>query len=409
MAGKRRGRHPRNDLDAKRVASLLRKKAVGRHFDGQGLHLFVKPSGTASWVLRVTAGGRRKDIGLGSIDVVSLVEARERARQYRAVAKSGGDPIAERRKALRSVPTFEQAARRVHAEHAPSWRNAKHGAQWLSTLETYAFPMIGALRTTQIDVPDVLRVLSPIWLSRPETARRVRQRIRTVLDWARAAGHRDGENPVGPVLAKALPRQSGARGHHAALSYVEVPVFIRDLRESSGGEAVRLAFEFLILTAARTSEVLGARKDEIDLEARVWSVAPERMKAGRSHRVPLSPRAVEILERAFELSADSELVFQGARAGQPISTMAFLMLIRRMGVAATAHGFRSSFRDWAAETTAFPSEVVEMALAHAISDKTEAAYRRGDLFEKRRKLMEAWESFVTSAPAEVLSLNARRR
>lgn len=408
MAAKRRGRHPRNDLDAKRVGALIRKKAVGRHFDGEGLHLFVKPSGTASWVLRVTTGGRRKDIGLGSSDVVSLAEARERARQYRAVAKSGGDPVAERRRALRSVPTFEQAARRVHAQHALSWRNAKHGAQWLSTLESYAFPTIGALRINQIDVPDVLRVLSPIWLSRPETARRVRQRIRTVLDWARAAGHRDGENPVGPVLAKALPRQSGASGHHAALPYTETPAFIRELRESSAGEVVRLAFEFLILTAARTSEVLGARKNEIDVEACVWNIAPERMKAGRSHRVPLSPRAVEILERAFDLSADSELVFQGARIGRPISTMAFLMLLRRMGVAATAHGFRSSFRDWAAETTAFPSEVVEMALAHAISDKTEAAYRRGDLFEKRRKLMEAWASFTTTTPAAVVSIRKRQ-
>ena len=340
MVGKRRGRHPRNDLDSKKVAALIRKGAAGRYFDGLGLHLFIKPSGSASWVLRVTVGGRRKDIGLGSTDVVSLAEARERARQYRSVAKAGGDPIADKRKASRSVPTFGQAARLVHAQHAPSWRNAKHGAQWLSTLETYAFPTIGSLRVDQIDVPAVLKVLAPIWLTRPETARRVRQRIRSVLDWARAAGHRDGENPVGPVLAKALPRQTGTAGHHAAMPYSDVPEFVRRLRESPASEVVRLAFEFLILTAARTSEVLGARKSEIDLEARVWNIAPERMKAGRPHRVPLSPRAVEILRRAFELSADSELVFQGARAGRPLSTMAFLMLLRRMGVSATAHGFQ---------------------------------------------------------------------
>ena len=210
-------------------------------------------------------------------------------------------------------------------------------------------------------------------------------------------------------LAKALPRQAGAAGHHVAMPYSDVPEFVRRLHESPASEIVRIAFEFLILTAARTSEVLGAGKSEIDLEARVWNIAPERMKAGRSHRVPLSPRAVEILRRAFELSANSELVFQGARAGRPLSTMAFLMLLRRMGIAATAHGFRSAFRDWAAETTGFPAEVAEMALAHSIADKTEAAYRRGDLFDKRRKLMEAWESFVTAAPAGVVRLKARRR
>ena len=402
MVGKRRGRHLRNDLDAKKVAALIRKGATGRHFDGGGLHLLVKQNGAASWVLRVSSNGRRRDLGLGGADSVALADAREAARQLRATIKAGGDPADERRK-LRKVPTFEQVARSVHVEHSPSWRNRKHAAQWLSTLQTYAFPEIGHLRIDLVGVPEVLRVLGPIWLSKPETARRVRQRLRTVLDVARAAGHRVGENPVGPVLAKALPRQTARAGHHTAMPYTDVPALVSRLdAPDEPGEITRLALRFLILTAARTSEVLGARRSEIDHDAAVWTIPAERMKAGREHRVPLSAPALLIVGRACELSADQDLLFPAARFGKPLSNMVLLMLLRRLGVEATAHGFRSSFRDWTAETTGFPSEVAEMALAHSIADKTEAAYRRGDLFEKRRALMDAWGTFASKSSGNVV-------
>jgi integrase len=402
MVGKGRGRHPEKALTALTVRS---QKKPGRYADGGGLHLLVKPNGAKSWVLRLVANGRRRDFGLGSAHSVSLADARDLAAQYRKLVKAGVDPAAEKRRAARAVPTFEESALLVHTQHSPSWRNEKHGAQWINTLRDYAFPVIGKRRIDQIEVADVLKVLGPIWLTKPETARRVRQRIRTVLDWARAAGYRDTENPVGPVLAKALPRQSDRAGHHSALPYSDVPGFVERLREYEGaGEVAKLAFEFLILTATRTGEVLGARWPEIDLEAKVWTVPPERMKAAREFRVPLPARAVEILNRAQEFSGDSELVFQGARIGRPLSNMVFLMLLRRMGVEATAHGFRSAFSDWVSEATGFPAEVREMALAHSIADKTEAAYRRGDLFEKRRQLMDAWAGYLAGASGKVVPL-----
>jgi integrase len=402
MAGKRRGRHPEKALTALKVRSI---KKPGRYSDGGGLHLLVKPSGAKSWVLRLVVKGRRRDIGLGGTDAVPLTDARELARQYRETAKRGGDPVAEKRKAALTALTFEEAARVVRAGHAGAWRNAKYGSQWLTTLETHVFPTIGKRRVDQIEVADVLKVLAPIWLTKPETARRVRQRIRTVLDWARAAGHRSIENPIGPVLAKALPRQPKRDGHHAALPYPEVPGFLTVLRENPASEAARLAFELLILTATRTGEVLGARPAEFHLVDKLWIIPPERMKAGREFRVPLSKPAVEVLRRALELSSGSEFVFQGARPGRPLSGMVFLMLLRRMGMSAiTVHGFRSSFRDWISETTGFPAEVAEMALAHSIADKTEAAYRRGDLFEKRRQLMEAWAGFATGSVGKVVPM-----
>jgi integrase len=409
MAGKRRGRHPKDDLDAKKVAGLIRRGAAGRHFDGGGLHLFIKAGGSASWVLRVSTNGKRRDLGLGGADSVSLADARETARQWRKTMKSGGDPLEEKRKS-RQIPTFEQVARSVHAGHQGAWRNSKHAAQWLSTLEAYAFPELGSIRVDLVGVPEVLKALSPIWLTKPETARRVRQRIRTVLDVARAAGHRTTENPVGPVLTKALPKQTGRPGHHAAMPYGEVPGFSARLGDPQpGGEVTRLALRFLILTATRTGEVLGARRSEIDLERRVWTIPAERMKSGRDHRVPLSDAAVAVVGRALEISTDATLIFPGARVGKPLSNMALLMLCRRLGLNAVPHGFRSSFRDWASETTGFPAEVAEMALAHTIGNKTEAAYRRGDLFEKRRKLMEAWGRFVTSGVNVVALKDARGR
>jgi integrase len=409
MVGKRRGRHPIKELNAKKVEALIRDKTAGRHFDGGGLHLFIK-GGAASWVLRVVVAGKRKDYGLGPASSVPLAKARELSRQWQETIKAGGDPLEERRKA-REIPTFKEVAKAAHADRAGSWRNAKHAAQWLSTLETYAFPEIGSTRIDRLGVADVQKVLSAIWLTKPETARRLRQRLRVVFDVAAAKGYRSGDNPVGAVLAKALPRQTGAPKHHAAMPYADVPAFVARLEnEDADGETTRLALRFLILTAARTGEVLGARRTEIDLDASVWTIPAERMKAGREHRVPLSDAASVVIRRALEISMDDELLFPGARHRKPLSNMALLMAMRRLKVEAVPHGFRSAFSDWASEATGFPAEVREMALAHAIKDKTEAAYRRGDLFVKRRKLMDAWGAFVADSGARrVVELRARRR
>lgn len=386
---KRRGRHPDKALTAVQVRAL---KVPGRYADGNGLYLVVDPSGAKRWLLRTVVQERRRDIGLGGLNLVSLAEAREKALSYRKLAREGGDPLAERRVVRVAVPTFAEAVERVHAENAGTWRNAKHVAQWRNTLEQYACPDLGERTVDRIDTPDILRVLTPIWLEKPETARRVRQRIGTVLDWAKAAGFRHGENPVAGVT-KGLPKQTSAVEHHEALPWGEVPAFVARLRQTKG-EMVRLAFEFLILTAGRTGEVLGAHWSEFDLDQALWTVPAARMKGKREHRAPLSAPVLALLEKARALGDGDGLVFQGRRAGEPISNMALLMLLRRMQVAVTAHGFRSSFRDWAAETTAFPGEVVEMALAHKIKGKVEAAYRRGDLLDKRRPLMEGWSQFV---------------
>jgi integrase len=301
--------------------------------------------------------------------------------------------LAERRKNARLIPTFEEAAEQVHAEHKAAWRNKKHAAQWINTLRHYVFPVIGKRPVDQVDTPDVLKVLVPIWLTKPETARRVRQRIGTVLDWAKAAGFRSDENPVAGV-AKGLPKQLDRDVHHAALPYGAVPDFVTALRASSNSEVVRLAFEFLILSACRTKEVLGATWSEIDSEQALWVIPAKRMKVGREHRVPLSARCVEILARARDLAGSSDYVFASRTPTKPLSNMVFLMTLRRMKFDVTAHGFRSAFRDWSSEQTSFPREVCEMALAHTIPNKAEAAYRRGDLLERRRELMDAWSAFA---------------
>jgi integrase len=383
------GRHPDRALTSVRLKSL----GPGRHADGNGLYLVVDPSGARRWILRTVVRGARRDIGLGGFNLVSLAEARELAAKFRRIARDGGDPIAERKKARAIVLTFETAARQVHADHSQAWRNAKHAAQWISSLDQYVIPIIGNLPVDAVDTHHILKVLAPIWLKKPETARRVRQRVGTVLDWAKAAGQRAGDNPV-ENAALGLPRQPDRNEHHAALPYTDVPEFVARLRESPVGETVRLAFEFLILTAARTSEVIGAERREVDFGAAVWVIPGARMKSKRPHRVPLAPRSLALLQRANELSAGGDYIFPSRFSARPISNMAFLMMMRRMQVDATPHGFRSSFRDWAAECTNFPRDVCEMALAHAVKDKVEAAYRRGDLFEKRRELMRQWAQFL---------------
>ncbi len=392
-------KHPHNALTA---ATVKQKRAPGRYSDGGGLLLVIEESGAKHWVLRTMIQGRRREMGLGPAALVSLKEARELAITYRKVARGGGDPIAERRQEKRIVPTFAQVAERAHSERCSSWKNAKHRAQWINTLKQYVFPDLGNRRVDLIEPSDIRSVLSQIWLEKPETARRLRQRISVVMDYAKVEGFRNN-NPVEGV-EQGLPKQPDNKKHHAALPYPKVPTFIRELRDGNQGEIGKLAFEFLILTATRTNEVINARWGEIDLDQSLWTIPASRMKAEKEHRVPLAPRAVEILKRAAELATSDTFIFPGKKLQTPLSNMIFLMTLRRMTKNATAHGFRSAFRDWAAEETNFPSDVCEMALAHTIGNKTEAAYRRGDLIDKRRQLMEAWANYVAPPSAEVIQL-----
>jgi len=384
-----------------------RAKRPGMYADGGGLYLRVTQDGTKNWVFRFMLNRRPRWMGMGPLHTVRLAEARNRAAVYRMQRYDGIDPI-ERRRAEKlqthldaaKTMTFKDCAARYIAGHKAGWRNPKHAAQWEATLATYAEPVMGGLSVQAIDTALVLKVLEPIWTKKPETAGRVRGRIEVILDWAKVRGYRSGENPARwrGHLDKLLPARSKVRRieHHAALPYAELPGFFLDLREQAGAAA--RALEFAILTAARTGEVIGARWDEINLLDKTWTVPFARMKAGKEHRVPLSARALAILEEMQpHRHAEDAFVFPGGKRGRPLSNMAFLMLLRRVGRGdVTAHGFRSTFRDWAAERTNFPAEVVEMALAHTVSDKTVAAYNRSDLFDRRRRLMAAWATFCTA-------------
>jgi integrase len=360
----------------------------GKYGDGAGLQLSVAPTGAKKWVLRFLWQGKAREMGLGSYPEVGLAEAREKAMAGRRLARSGIDPIAER-KQDRRLPTFGELADEVVAEQSKGFRNDKHRAQWKTTLETYAAPL-RVKAVNAITTEDVLGVLQPIWMTKTETASRLRGRIERVLNAAKAKGHRSGENPAAwrGHLENLLPkRQKLTRGHHAALPYADVRAFVAELRKRDAVAA--LALEFAILTAARSGEVLGARWREIDSDARIWTIPPERMKAAREHRIPLSKRAVAILNKMNEARIGDH-VFPGSVRGRPLSVMAMDMVLRRMGQDVTVHGFRSSFRDWAGNETNFPRELAEHALAHVLGDKAEQAYRRSDALEKRRALMEAW-------------------
>ena len=387
------------------ATSVKAAKAPGRYGDGEGLFLIVGKGDSASWVVRVQKRGKRRDIGLGSASKVSLSLARTLASEVRAQVEAGIDPVAERRKA-EGIPTFRKAAALVHAEHKRNWRNGKHQSQWLQTLETYAFPTIGDLAVSEIEGPAVRDLLAAIWLEKPETARRVRQRVGTVLDWAYSKGYRDSEAPMRSI-SKGLPRQPKRTGHHAALPYANVPAFLSRLHEKQSWG--RLALEAAILTATRSGEIRGATWAEVDLDAGLWTIPAERMKAGREHVVPLSPAAKRLFQRAAQLqTAGAQFVFHGARSDKPMSDMTLMKVLRDMGEPFTAHGFRSSFRDWVSETTSFAGELAEAALAHAIENKVEAAYRRGNLLEKRRKLMDAWGAYCDGRDGNVVRLAARK-
>jgi integrase len=382
------------------AAFVAKVKDPGRYGDGGGLYLQVKPGGTKSWLFRFQLRGRSRQMGLGPADIVGLAEARERARDCRRTLLEGVDPIESRRRARSAelaaadnAITFDECAERYIAAREDSWRNAKHRAQWRSTIDTYCAP-INNLDVSAVDLRLVLGCIEPIWKEKTETASRVRGRIEAVLDWAAARGYRQGDNPARwkGLLDKIVPprRQLARVRHHPALPYTEIPEFMDALRTRQGASA--RALEFAILTAARTGEVLGARWSELDLKAGTWTVPAHRMKGGREHRVPLSERAAAILrDLPREAVGRNGFVFIGLGTGRALSNMALLALLERMRrEELTTHGFRSTFRDWAAEATGYPNHVVEMALAHAVAGGVEAAYRRGDLFAKRGRLMIDW-------------------
>jgi integrase len=385
--------------------------------DGGGLYLRVSQTGTKSWVFRFQLDGKRRDMGLGPYPDISLAEARGKATEHRKLRYDGIDPLeakeAQRqaqRLCIAKARTFREVAEEFIGRREAGWRNAKHRQQWRNTLATYVYPVLGELPVAAIDTGLVVEVLDPFWTEKPETASRVRGRIEAVLDAATVRGFRQGPNPAQwkGNLVHILPARARVRkvAHHAALPFDQMPAFLATLQGREGMAA--RALEFTILTAARTAEVLGATWDEIDADAKVWTVPAKRMKAGREHRVPLSGPALALLEKVRPLALTRDggepdpaaPVFPGPRRALPMSSMTMLMLLRRMKRDdLTAHGFRSTFSDWAAERTAYPREVVEMALAHAVENKVEAAYRRGDLFEKRRKLMEAWAGFCAARAA----------
>ena len=385
----------------------LAKLGEGMHGDGLGLWLQVRATGR-SWIMRFTLGGRARAMGLGPLHTIGLADARDRARRARALILDGVDPIearrvtrlAAKRQAARAK-TFKACAEAYLAQHRAAWRNPKHAAQWSSTLQRYVYPVLGDATVDAVDVELVLEAVEPIWNTKPETAGRVRGRIETILDWATARGYRQGENPARwrGHLENLLPARGKVRrvAHHPALPFAQIGAFIAELRRQEGVAA--RALEFAILTAARTGEVIGARWSEISLGDRVWTIPADRMKAGKEHRVPLSDAACALLE-TVAAQRTGEFVFPGARAKRPLSNMALAMVLRRMSRdEITVHGFRSTFADWAAESSSFPREVVEMGLAHALASKVEAAYRRGDLFDKRRQLMAAWAAYCTTDPA----------
>jgi len=394
-------------LSGKLTKKLVENLGTGRHGDGNGLYLVVDPSGARRWIVRVVVKGQknkkgaplRTDFGLGGADIVTLPQARDRALEYRRMAKQGLNP---RFNAKQETPTFEEVAQQVHIERLPTWKNAKHGQQWINTLRDYAFPKIGRMPVDSIGQPEALMCLSPIWTEKHETARRLAQRIKTVLDVAKSKGFRSGENPITEIKdAKVLPKVMAKPKHHKAMKWQDIPAFYAELKTRDAMAA--RALMFTCLTGSRTAEVLGIRWDEIDLEARLWTCPAERMKTGEAHRVPLTDEMLAIIEPLQAMA--SEYVFEGQKRHRPLSNMSMLMLLRRMKVeGVTVHGFRSTFRDWASEVANAPREVAEMSLAHKVGSDVERAYARSDLLDKRRVLMERWSGFVAGDVGKVVRL-----
>lgn len=403
--------------------AVAKAKTPGFYPDGGGLYLQVTATGVKSWTFRFMLRGRARMMGLGPVHAVKLADARAKATACRQLRHAGVDPLdARREEAARArleaakAITFKDAADGYIKAHEAGWRNAKHADQWRNTLETYAYPVFGGLPVQRVDVALVMKVLEPIWATKTETASRVRGRIEAILDWATVRAYRQGDNPARwrGHLENLLPRRSKVKKvqHHAALPYREVAAFMASLHEEDGVAA--RALEFLILTAARTNEVTGARENEIDPEERLWTVPADRIKGEKEHRVPLSDAAMTIWRQAKRRppkhTPSDAFIFGGGRSGKPLSHAAMTAVLKRMGCEdITVHGFRSTFRDWAAECTNYPSEVAEMALSHVVRNKTEAAYRRGDLFNKRRRLMEDWAKYCATkrSPASVVPLHGK--
>ncbi|GLR49882.1 integrase arm-type DNA-binding domain-containing protein [Shinella yambaruensis] len=393
-----------------KLSDVLVKSAKlkpGRHSDGGGLYLNVTPTGSKSWLFMWTVGRKRREMGLGPYPALSLAKARVKAGEAREAVAEGRDPIAE--KAKEDEPTFAECVEKFLGSMEGQWRNDKHRAQWRMTLgDAYCKP-ISSKRVSQIGTDELLRVLSPIWNEKNETASRIRGRIERVLDFAKAKGWREGENPAlwrGHLKSLLPARQKLQRGHHAAMDYGGMPAFMACLREADGTAA--RALEFAILNASRSGEVLGARWDEIDDHAKTWTIPKERMKAGRAHVVPLSDAALSILTCMKEVAV-GDYVFPGAKPKRPLSNMAMTAVMRRLKLGhLTVHGFRSTFRDWCGDKTTFPRDVAEMALAHRVGNATEQAYRRADALEKRRRLLVAWSKFLESkASGNVITLTRK--
>ena len=399
--GKMTKKHPNNELTALKVRKL---DIPGRYADGNNLYLEIDKSGARRWTLRVTVLGRRRDMGLGGVSTVSLEEARELAYQYKKIARSGGDPILERQKNKGLQTTLIHCAKKVHQINLPTWKNQKFAKQWFSSLEHHVFPTIGKLPISQVTSADILRVLTPIWNTKGDTAKKIKQRLRMIIKWARAQGYFQGDDPV-ELAEQALPKQLKSDDHHKSLEFEKLPEMISNLRKSKISLPTKLALEFTILSACRTNEVLNAKWEEIDLTKLVWSIPSERMKGGKVHQVPLTDRMTVILNDCKKLKTNNDLLFPSEINGEALSNNTMrLALKKRLKVDATVHGMRSSFKDWASETTNFANEVSEMALAHTISNKTELAYRRRTLIEKRRQLMQKWSDYLNNKEGEVIEL-----
>ena len=390
-------------LTAAKVKSITKS---GMHGDGNGLYLNVTKTGSRSWVQRIVIGGRRRELGLGGYPATGLADARALAHANKSLVTAGRDPVAERRRT--NVPTFREAAKRVFEANLPRWRNGKHTKSWWQTLERHAFPTLGDMRVDHIQRSDVLAVLEPIWGVRQETARRVRQRIRTILRWCEAHDY-CSDNAAGDALDGALPTMPKVKAHLRALPYQEVAAALAVVEASKASLASKLCLRFLVLTAARSGETRGATWNELDTGTCEWRIPGERMKSGAEHRVPLSDAALEVLERARPLSYGEGLIFPSSvKHGQPMSDMTLTQVLRKTGLAerATVHGFRSAFRDWAAECTSAPHAVMELSLAHAVGSSVEQACARSDLIDKRRALMQTWADFLTGDASDEVSPTA---
>lgn len=364
------------------------------------MFLNVRPGGAKKWLQRYTFNGRRREIGLGSAKLVSVATARKNAHQNLVLVSEGIDPI-EDNKQDKVIPKFEEAARTVYEANRPTWRNAKHAAQFITTLETYAFPVIGNMPVKDISSTHILQILSPIWVTKPETAKRVRQRLSTVLKWCVAKQWRV-DDPANIAIAQALPRQPKKVIHRKSISYNNVADFLDVVSKSSAGLSTKLGIEFLILTATRSGEVRNACWAEV--EGSLWTIPAERMKAGVAHRIPLPSRCMEILDLAKEVSQGSGFIFEGTKPNMPLSENTFNKLMKELEFDVHAHGFRTSFRTWTQEKTNYPREIAETALAHALKDKAEAAYARSDLLEKRTEMMEAWAKFLSASDSDVIQI-----